>query len=85
MYRIGLFLLVCCCATASAEVIKKEKMESFSYLKIEFDGHTYIQCVSLWNLSSNQLLHDPDCRCIEKKEREIKEYLNKVREKTGKQ
>lgn len=31
--------------------------------KFEFEGHTYIHLKNGWPGSSDNLLHDPDCKC----------------------
>lgn len=51
------------CSLLGGQIIKDEKIDQFSWVKVHFDGHTYIQCVSKWNYSSNRILHDPGCSC----------------------
>lgn len=59
-----------CADSSKIEIINNDsRVDSKTTIrKLHYDGHTYIYLINKWNYAGNQLLHDPGCECLNKKE-----------------
>jgi hypothetical protein len=70
----------------SAEILKSEKLRSYSLEKISFDGHTYIYLSNPFSSNDRHFIHDPGCSCTKfdfENFKRIREELKRSKVKEG--
>jgi len=69
MFLFGVMVFFVACKSEDSEYDKVDfkKIAPCRYLyKIEFEDHSYIFLRNTWNSAGDNILHDPDCKCIKK-------------------